>query len=80
MMKTTQFLLLLFSVSLFTACGPKPAKVMEAPPSENEEVQKEMEVEPEIMVAKPAFGSAGIKKTACYGSCPVYRQPSYDNF
>lgn len=65
-------------VALLAACGPKPAKVMEESPKpakENPAAQADQRVVPEA--PKPAFVSAGIKKTPCYGTCKVFEVNFY---
>ncbi len=86
-MKSFIFFLLAISLVLFFACTPKTAtKVVETKPIANPKVES-AEVEPkdnsatsgeevsEIIppVSRPAFVSATIQKTPCFGKCPAFK-------
>ena len=75
-MKYLLFSIIVIGLISFIACSPKnSSKIVEQekPKEEPKPVEiMEDKTEKTVIAVKPAFVSASIKKTACYGKCPVF--------
>lgn len=80
MKKQTFFILSLASLLLF-ACNTKTLNktaTTETPDIETPKEEKEQEEEPKAEPSKP-YVLASIKKTPCYGKCPVFEANFYND-
>lgn len=85
-MKKTQILFLVLGLCFLFACNKRNAeKTQETVMVEEEEVTIEDEVEVAIdsdvteVPPPPPYIMASIRKTACYGTCPVYEFKVFNN-
>ncbi len=81
-MKIGSLSILFFAVLLLTACNRKAVETVEAKPIEKHPEPTQVHTAPEELVdvvsAKPHL-VASIKKTACYGKCPVFEAKFYSD-
>lgn len=75
-MKEILIFILVIAAIGFIACTPKTKKVVEQPtevkPAETTPPKGDVSQDEPAPAGKPAFGKATIRKTACYGNCPVF--------
>ena len=81
-MKSFIFLLVACGLFFFFACTPKAATKVVSPVKDVAEVKQPVETEDggetgktEIIppVSRPAFVSASVQKTPCFGKCPAFK-------
>lgn len=75
-MKEILIFILVIAAIGFIACTPKVKKVVEQPtevkPADVTPPKGDISQDEPAPASKPAFGKATIRKTACYGNCPVF--------
>lgn len=75
-MKEILIFILVIAAIGFIACTPKTKTIAEQPteviPAETTPPKGDVSQNEPEPAGKPAFGKATIRKTACYGNCPVF--------